>query len=312
MQPTAVITSPVTGLVYINGRLAGETAPESPIITPITPNGVIYLELIPFGRIFRSCAYRIPMLHGFPVTVGIDSALKLMLYPNGITEISVRPPKAFTADSEFTVTDGIAVTLQHGEASLLRIGNCAVALPEGASLPDSHMTVSGNELYFGDIPHGRYLAVFGKENMSPDSSLTADSISIKETTIRTETALNDTAGHIRTDTYKTGADGLSLISSQISLPASEYPDTAEKAALAVMEALLLGLPDEARMYTEGDVTAVTKGTEAVIPLKYAIPSHLPAIGSVHRLSENCASVEALYYSAQLSEEGKWKITGFRK
>lgn len=312
MQPTTVITSPAAGLAYINGRLAGELAPESPIIMPITPNGTVYIELIPFGRIFRSCAYRLPVKNGMPDTGNTDNTMKLMLYPNGVIEISLRPPKAFTADSEFTVIEGIPVTLQCGEASLLKAGNGAVALPEGASLPTSHVTLNGNELYSGSIPGGRYLAVFDKDTLAPKGSITADSITAENSTVRTETALNDTAGHIRTDVYSIDTGGLSLVSSQTDLPSPKNPTTAEEAAIATMEALLLGLNEEARQYTAGGIAAITEGIDTVIPLKYAIPTQLPAIGLVRRLGENCASVEPLYYKAQLSDDGRWKITDFRK
>ena len=312
MQPTAVITSPAVGLVYINGRLAGETAPESPLIIPITPNGTVYIELIPFGRIFRPCAYRLPVKNGVPNTENTDNSMTLMLYPNGVIETSLRPPKAFTADSEFTVTDGIPITLQHGEASLLKAGNSSAALPGGASLPDSHMTLNGNELFLGNIPGGKYLAVFDKDTLIPKGSITADSISTENSTVHTETALNDTAGHIRIDEYSIYTDGIGLISSQIHLPSPKHPTNAEEAAMAAMEALLLGLSEEARQYTAGSIAAITEGIDAVIPLKYAVPTTLPAIGLVRRLSEHCASVEPLYYKAKLSEDGKWKIIGFRK
>ena len=47
MQPIAIFTGSPPGHLHVNGRLAGEIAPDAPFFTPVTPPGNLYLEYYP-------------------------------------------------------------------------------------------------------------------------------------------------------------------------------------------------------------------------------------------------------------------------
>ena len=115
MQPTLVITSPAAGIVHINGRFAGETGPDNPIIMPITPNGSIYLQFFPFGRRYRSAAYRLSASAGNISKT--DDTSYLISWPGSIYEISLMPLTAVPQESEFSMIDGIPAAILRGEAS---------------------------------------------------------------------------------------------------------------------------------------------------------------------------------------------------
>ena len=60
MQPTIVCTAPVAGMIYINGRFAGEASRERPLFAPVSPCGATYLEYRPLtgsGALARRCVF---------------------------------------------------------------------------------------------------------------------------------------------------------------------------------------------------------------------------------------------------------------
>ena len=61
MQPIAIFTGSPPGLLHVNGRLAGEIAPESPFFTPVTPQGNLYVEFFTYirGRSARGRPHRV-------------------------------------------------------------------------------------------------------------------------------------------------------------------------------------------------------------------------------------------------------------
>jgi len=312
MQPTAVISSKAEGLIYINGRLAGETAPDTPLILPVTPNGVIYMEFIPFSLRFRPAAYRLKMTSGEPDITASDEKLRLLIWPGGVIELSLTPLTAVPAESEYGIIDGVPAAMLRGAASLLRIGQSSVALPDSAQLPDKHITVNGCELYRGTFPGGEYAALFSSNDLSPKGAMTGDSISVDGGNIISVTSLSDSTGHLRRDIYSLSPDGLTLQDSDIIFPESgpAQPTGAESTALAAAEALLLGLSDEAAGFMDCRTPVLPGDVQYAMPMKYGVPDSQPAIALISRLSENAAKASPLYYKSALQPDGRYKITGF--
>ena len=46
-HPVLYISPDIAGLIYINGRLAGECDAQSPLSIPVAPQGAVYIEYHP-------------------------------------------------------------------------------------------------------------------------------------------------------------------------------------------------------------------------------------------------------------------------
>lgn len=318
MQIIAAVSSPVEGMVYINGRFAGETGPDSPLILPINPHGTLYLELRPFARRWRAGSHRFRFTGGEFETESASDACYIMLWPGGVCEIALTPLAALPQESEFTAIDGVPVALIRGEASLLRVGQSAVALPDGAALPHTHLTLNGAELYIGAAGEETYLAAFASANLRPVDAVVAGRIERDEGDIfRAFTVLNDTAGHARMDVYAPSAEALRLTASEYMWAegAPRWPQTAADTALAALEAGFLGLSAEADGYLvhqlrgQNTVENVISGYETAMPLQYAAPNALPGVGLVRRVAPRVARVDALRFHAVPGggPQGPWLV-----
>jgi len=211
--------------------------------------------------------------------------------------------------------DGLPAAILRGEASLLRIGQSSIALPDGAKLPNRRISSGGAELFMGKAGTQQYLAAYVSGSLSPSGAIVADSISIDGSRVSALTQLNDTAGHIRKDSYAI-SDGIpELIESEILRDpnTSQRPTDAENTALALTEALMLGLETEADEYLSGSLSATDcaqyiKGASTAVPMKYCLPGAVPAIGLVNRSAANIAMVQPLYYRAHREPDGRWLLT----
>lgn len=318
MQIIAVVSSPVEGMVYINGRFAGETGPELPLILPVNPHGALYIELHPFARRWRAGSHRFRFVGGEIETESVSDSYCIMLWPGGVCEIALTPLPALPQESEFATVDGLPVALIRGEASLLRVGQSAVALPDGAALPHTHLTLNGVEIYMGAAGDKTYLAAFASADMRPLDAVTADRIERDEGDVfRAFTAMNDTVGHARMDVYAPSADALRLTAAEYMWAegAPRWPETSADAALAALEAGFLGLSAEADGYLvhqlrgKKTVENVISRYEAAVPLQYAAPDALPGVGLVRRIAPRVARVDALRFRAVPGggAQGLWLI-----
>ena len=94
MQPIAIFTGSQPGLLHVNGRLAGEIAPEAPFFTPVTPQGNLYVEFFPYIRGRLPVAARIAFQNGVPDSPG--AGLRCVHWPGNCCEIQLLPPPAFS------------------------------------------------------------------------------------------------------------------------------------------------------------------------------------------------------------------------
>lgn len=318
MQTIAVFTAPTGGIIKINGRFAGETGPDMPLITPVTPNGILYVEFTPFLCRFRPTAHRFSITGGEFDVKSADAACYMILWPGGICEFAITPPAAYPPESEFSMMDGRSVAILRGEAAILRVGGNSVALPVGAQLPDMHVTENDTEIYMGACPEGRYAAIFSAHDLAPVEAITASTIEREENGIlRTKTLLNDTVGHVLVEAYRPSATGMELVSSEYDWATGgpTWPDSPEKTAIAAVEAALLGLDGEATGYIspavadKGLLNSIAKNYDAVLPMKYQVSGALPAVGLVKKLTDRAATVTPLRYHAIAAkgQQGMWRL-----
>lgn len=313
MQTIAVFTAPTSGIISINGRFAGETGTESPLIMPVTPNGTLYVEFSPFSRRFRPMAYKFQTSSGEFDMENTSDACYMMLWPDGICEFSLTPPAAYPPESEYSMLDDRPIALLRGEASLLRVGREALALPAGAQLPDTKIHINSAEIYMGKCPEGQYAAAFSAHTLQPISAITAGKIVHENNTLRATTDLNDTAGHTLIEIYTPTENALNLTSNEYIWTNNTpiRPESPEKTALTAIEAAMLNLYDEANSYLAPSlsqsniISEISQKYDTVLPMKYII-SKQPCLALVKKKTDRAATVTPLAYHA-IPTDNAWQL-----
>ena len=310
MQPIAIFTGSQPGLLHVNGRLAGEIAPEAPFFTPVTPQGNLYVEFFPYARGRLPVAARIAFQNSAPDSPG--AGLRCVHWPGNCCEIQLFSPPAFSPEGVYGMLDGTPVAVLPGETPLLRVAGNLLALPAGGKLPHLHLAGAGFHLYLGSADAGEYLACFD-ENYQPVDVLAAGSVRLEEGSVRALTDLEDTVGHLRETLWQPTPEGFSLVRTDYhwANAGPAWPQTPEDTALALLEAALLGLTDEARGYAAPGLTLPREGDgEAAMSLRYGAPQGRNAVGLLRAVSETLARVQPIYYRAepQGGAQGPYRIT----
>jgi hypothetical protein len=317
MQTVAAITAPVRGIVYINGRFAGECGPDSPLLMPVSPQCTLYGELRPLDPRYLPCACALKISGGQLAAESVEDGVYSVIWPGGVIEIEFAPRTAFRPESEFSSLDGAPVAILRGEASLLRVAGNSIALPAGASLPDRRIS-AGCEIFLGDSGEGRYMACFATGSFQPLDVILAERIEIDENAhVRTLADLKDVVGHMRIESWEITPDGPRLASSEFAWAqgAPQWPRDAADAARAACEAAILGLNAEAEAYITaqlrgtGVLSRICSGAEACVPLNYAPPDARRAVGLLRRESPRCGRVDPVYYNAfpDGGVQGPWVV-----
>lgn len=98
MHPIAMISSPVEGLLTVNGRLAGSISADAPLALPVSPFGALYLQFHPFQDEFRPMARRVVFSAGKIVETSLEgqSGLYAVEWPGGAVELELIPVSAET------------------------------------------------------------------------------------------------------------------------------------------------------------------------------------------------------------------------
>ena len=89
MQPTIICTAPVPGMIFLNGRFAGEAAGERPLFAPVAPSGAVYLEYRPLSGGGGGMARRMVFAGGAPLAESLEEAegLACISWPGGALEV---------------------------------------------------------------------------------------------------------------------------------------------------------------------------------------------------------------------------------
>ena len=64
-HPVLYISPDTAGLIYINGRLAGECDAQSPLSIPVAPQGAVYIEYHPLCAGVLGAARRLNLSGGY-------------------------------------------------------------------------------------------------------------------------------------------------------------------------------------------------------------------------------------------------------
>jgi len=261
--PVLVIKSPVAGLLTVNGHAACEV--DGAASLPVGNTGDIFLLFTPYGD-YLPVAMRLTFQSGelvmrdypFPVTVWPDSVAEVELTPKPVG--SAMPGRV----SDELKSMGMLATLIRQDGFILLIEDeetdallFRLSMPQASTGSLRELNILGQTVIGAlmDEGKGQRLLLFGRDGdrirLLVDTS--GDSIRFEDeaASIRTTRSLGDEAGHGEVRVYQRREDGGYEIASHEYMLEHGSPDTEKTPAgyaRAMLEALALGLSDEAQTY----------------------------------------------------------------
>ncbi len=319
MQPTIICTAPEAGIIYLNGRFAGEASRERPLCAPVVPSGALYVEYRPLAGCSDGMARRLVLSGGVPLAGPLAdcAGLDCVCWPDGAVEIELTP---VSRSSERFPLEGTDCELSMGGGTTLSLNGLDIPLPDGAGRPRLIRFRSAAALV-GDIDGGgRYLASLSPDLSAHTGTLFADAIELSEDgTITAVASRGDSVGHGSLEQWVLDGSGLSRVSTEAvwSHGAPRWPRTAGETMIAAVEAVLAGLPDEAEGYLspalarDRPLDAVDEICDLCLPMKYALPDSRPCVGLMKAVNDHLATVRPLYYRAEPvgGRQSSWQIEG---
>ena len=317
MQPTIIVTAPVPGLIYLNGRLAGEASATQPLIAPVSPCGALYLEYRPLvgdaAPLARKCVFSGGAL--LADSVAEADGLACVAWPGGAVEVEIAPTRQ---DAEYFALEGMPCVLARGDGATLELGNARIELPPSALRP-TLVRLGGVTALLGQTAEGgQYLATLSPDLSAQTGLLAADRIDVAGgDVLNAIVSVGDSVGHGRLEQWIADGSGLQCVSSEPvwSLGAPRWPQTAEDTMVAAVEAALAAQPDEADGYltpalaAEAPLRAVGEICDLCLPMKYGAPDPRPCVALLKAENARLATARPLYYRAQESGgvQGPWRI-----
>ena len=317
MQPTLILRAPHPGLIYINGRFAGEVGPDDPLLRPVQPRGAVYLEYRPLRDACRSMARKLVFSGGEPMAASAEEAdgVDIVLWPGGEVELELSPAPRRGEAATFHAA-GRAFTLE-ADGRLCCDGRTLASLPSGAAVPECR-SLPGGAAFVGDCEGGRYLLTTDSEFRAQTGLLRAQRIEFAaDGAIRAVSAQADLVGHATLEIWQLHPEGLTLVSTESVWAdgAPRWPKTAAQTARAAVEAALAGLDGEADGYLSDSLRdraplrGIRDRCDLCVEMRYAPPDPRPCVGLLTLMGENLARVRPLYYRAapRNSLQGPYQI-----
>ena len=318
MQPTLVLSAPHPGILYINGRFAGEISNADPLYRPVSSRGAVYLDYRPLSGDCESLARKLVFSGGEPMAQSVEEAgdLNVVIWPGGTVEIELTP--ALRASPKRFEAGGHDFTLDQGR--LLRDGKLLATLPPDAEIPD-FQRIGMCAVFTGSAESGRYLLALNEDFSAQRGFLQARQLDLQpDGRIRALAEAGDIVGHATLENWQLTNDGLLLLSSESAWAygTPRWPDTPARTARAAVEALLLNLDSEAEGYLSPtlragcDFSALRASCDLCVEMKYAPPDSRPCVGLLQLQGDRLARVRPLYYRAIASGgvQGPWWIDEF--
>ncbi len=307
MMPTLLLSADHPGILYINGRFAGELSGDLPLIRPSAAHGALILDYRPMDDEYRPMVRRLVFSGGVPLTESVETAsgINCVIWPGGVIEIEFSPSEYLPGRQAFT-RGGFSFILENGQEPKLQCeGRQLCTLPEGARMPELRSLQDGPVL-LGECTGGMYLVTGDFRQQSMTGFLCAKEIELQENgRIRTLVAPGDSAGHAAREEWQLSPAGLQLLSCTASWEhgGPRRPRTPEETAIAAVEAALAGLEDEAEEYMlprlreSNPLKDIAARCDLCVKLKYAPPDNASSVGLLKLEGGNLARVEALKFRA---------------
>ncbi|NLG24237.1 MAG: hypothetical protein GX558_02700 [Clostridiales bacterium] len=327
MQPAILIVSPTPGLIYVNGRLAGEVDGDRSVALPVGGYGAVYLEHHPFDGAFLPMTRRVALSGGAPVAASLagQQGLFATAWPDGLIELELIPERRADVTAPVARLARGDLLFTHYGAPLDRLEVAAGgavfahAMPGGARLQNVDARPNGIRLW-GELDGGGHYAMA----LSPGGDRLLLSARGREAAFDESGAiaaledLNDVVGHARRRQWAMSDGEYQVIADEIlwSDGAPRWPSSPAEAALATIEAAQLGLDDEAAGYLAPTADSRTRQAltdladwDGCAPLRRALPDGRSAVGGLRLLADNLTSVTPVYFNCVSGEgdQGYWRV-----
>lgn len=315
MQPTLAITVPAPGMIYVNGRFLGEAAREIPLLAPVSPFGAVYIEYRPLEPGWLPLARRIVLSSGAPLLDSLSEDVFAVRWPGSITEIELSPLRHCPDTQETFSLDGMPCKILRGTESRIAIGGLSCRIPSDASAP-SLRRLDGCTVLTGAAGTGRYMLTLSDDLSRQTGFLQADRLELDaDGTILATTSSGDFAGHGTLERWQAEPSGLRLVSSEPVWTDGEphIPGSPEEAALAAVQAALLGQFDEAESHlspalrVRHPLDGIGEAGSLCVPMKYGRPGGRSCVGLLRVDGGSCATVIPIYCQGE-KQGGRWLLT----
>lgn len=311
MQPTLILRAPYPGILYINGRFAGELGPEETLVRPVCPRGAVYLDYRPLNSTCHALARKLVFSGGEPMPRSAEDAegIDIVLWPGGAVELEFDPEPRHGAPVRFQVA-GKSFTLSGEDFAC--DGHDFATLPKGAEAP-TYRALPGGVTFTGRCEGGRYLLTADPELRGQTGFLRAHRIEIEsDGRIRALILRNDFAGHATQEIWRLTPEGLTIEASEPTWAEGvpHAPKTAEETARAAVDAALAGFDDEADSYLAPSLRArrpldeIRARCDLCVEMKYVPPDARPCVGLLSLECDNLARVRPLYYRAAPTDDSQ--------
>ena len=320
MQPVLVVSSPVDGMVCINGRMAGAVERGHTLCAPVSPECVLFVEFKPLGLGYLPLTLRIPFSKGVPVMPAPDVRVYAALWPGRVTELEMHPERMSAPPQLLWRRGGLVFSYVDAHAPLLRCdaaeGTFFHTLPCGA-LPPVPEALSGALLLRGEMREGgQYALILSEDGARAGARLEGKNISTSEDgmSVRVLRECGDTAGHAFWETWAQIEGSWQKVQAEPMWAGGmpHRPQTPEQTALAAVEAAQLGMRGDAASYFAP--SALPDGLlerlasyDGCTALRFALPDGRDAVG-VTRLEGGVLRVIPVYFRALPGGvSGAWQL-----
>lgn len=311
MQPTIIISAPQPGIIYLNGRFAGEVSENMSVMRPVNPQGAVYIEYRPLTNACRSMARKIVLSGGIPLRESIEEAEDIftVAWPNGVLEAELTPEAVLRTVYIPFEAGGRQFAIESGARQRLMLaGHVLAELPEGAEAPEFRRMESGSAL-LGSCRDGMYLLCTDHDFSHVIGFLTALHIEIEsDSRVRALTSRRDLTGHALLESWKLKPEGLVLENSQSAWAngAPHWPQTPAETAYAAAEAAMEELYAEAEEYLTPALRGkqlpqrIREQFDLCTDMKYGVADGRSCIALLRLEGGNFASAHPMYYRASAS------------
>lgn len=315
MQPTLVIVAPTPGMVAINGRFAGEAAPDAPLFVPVAACGALYLQYAPLAPGWMPLARKLVFSGGAPLAQSLDDGVCAVCWPGGVTELELSPPRAPEERAALLAPESMPCRICRGAEDFIELAGAKHALPPDADAPRLER-LSGCAALIGSARDGDYLLLLSDDLTRLLGALQADAIALESAqVVQALTARGDVAGRGTLERWRAAPDGLALLSAEAVWMRGEpiAPVTPEETVRAAVDAALAGDLDAAlrdlspALRERFSPEAVAQLCTLCLPMKYGPPDGEPCVGLLRAQDARLATVLPLYYRCE-PVAGGWQIT----
>ncbi len=326
MQPLLVIRCDRAGIVYLNGVFCGEANGAQGF--PLRGDACAYVEYSALDGQALPVAIALTFDQG-RLTTPLPPTAYAVVWPDNVIELEIRPislpiaPDSAQTKQSIPCGDGeLTHRCAHGEDTLCWRGEPLCELPQGMRDIQSQAFAQGM-LVWGKHADGACAVCIALHGDAPVArgQLRAQSLSVEsgDTLIAIE-ARDDIVGHADSVSYRFNADGFSQVGRRPGWAqgAPRWPRTADDTLCAYLQALRMGLADEATRYLTPEAAAMLTAAplpvfDAVVSLPHpllAAPPDCPlAQGILHVRQPNLGVVRAVCAHAVPSQhaQGSWLL-----